>query len=127
MNEVAALLGISVNSAKSYLHKGMLPEPDAMIGTHRGWLPKTITDWNYNRPRPRRRELDPAVLKSRRAAVASPALSAPVDDAIAGEGSRGFEDPGTAIASTSGTVAPAAEAPSRARSGGRSAARRTRQ
>ena len=61
------------------------------------------------------------------ATAAPPTLSAPIDDATAGEGSRGFEDPGTAIASTSGTVAPAAEAPSRARSGGRSAARRTRQ
>lgn len=56
------------------------------------------------------------------AAVASPALSAPVDDAVTGEGSRGFDEPGTASTSASEPVTPAAKAPSRARAGGRSAA-----
>jgi predicted DNA-binding transcriptional regulator AlpA len=66
MNEVADLLGITVNSAKSYVLKGMLPEPDALIGQHRGWLRKTIKDWNYNRPRASRREPDPSMLKNSR-------------------------------------------------------------
>ena len=26
------------------------PEPDAMIGTTRGWLPKTVDAWNAERP-----------------------------------------------------------------------------
>lgn len=40
-----------------------LPEPDAMIGTTRGWLPETIDRWNAARPgrgvgggRPRKEE-----------------------------------------------------------------------
>ncbi|MBF6213739.1 XRE family transcriptional regulator [Nocardia puris] len=27
-----------------------LPEPDAIIGTTRGWLPETIDTWNAARP-----------------------------------------------------------------------------
>lgn len=66
---------------------------------------------------------DTRVETGRLPATAAPAtLSAPIDDATAGEGSRGFEDPGTAIASTSEPATPAVKAPSRARAGGRSAA-----
>lgn len=32
------------------LAKYKLPEPDAMIGGTRGWLPKSIDDWQANRP-----------------------------------------------------------------------------
>ncbi|WP_199178306.1 helix-turn-helix transcriptional regulator [Mycobacterium hubeiense] len=66
MNEVAELLGVSVNTVKSYALKDLLPPPDAFIGQHRGWLRQTIKDWNYNRPRPSRRSPDPSMLKNRR-------------------------------------------------------------
>lgn len=66
INEAAELLGISVNSAKSYVLKGLFPEPDAKIGRHRGWKRQTIKDWNYNRPRASRREPDPSMLKNSR-------------------------------------------------------------
>lgn len=68
MNEVAELLGVSVNTVKSYVLKDLagFPAPDAIIGQHRGWLPQAIKDWNYNRPRPSRRQPDPSMLKNRR-------------------------------------------------------------
>lgn len=66
INEAAQLLGITVNSAKSYVLKGIFPEPDAKIGQHRGWKRQTIKDWNYNRPRASRREPDPSMLKNSR-------------------------------------------------------------
>jgi hypothetical protein len=34
------------------LSRYQLPEPDAMIGGHRGWLPATIDEWNAQRPGP---------------------------------------------------------------------------
>lgn len=38
-----------------------LPEPDAMIGSARGWLPETIDAWNAARPgRTRRQAATPA-------------------------------------------------------------------
>ena len=84
MQEVAELLGITVNTVKSYALKAdraraargdsrdgdeadtLFPEPDAIIGQHRGWTRQTIKDWNFNRPRPSRREPDPSMLKNRR-------------------------------------------------------------
>jgi hypothetical protein len=32
------------------LSRYRLPEPDAMIGTVRGWRPATINEWNASRP-----------------------------------------------------------------------------
>lgn len=46
VTEVAERLGVSVNSVKQY----RLPEPDALIGRTRGWLPETIDAWNATRP-----------------------------------------------------------------------------
>lgn len=66
INEVAELLGISVNTAKSYVLKDLFPAPDARIGKQKGWLRKTIKDWNYNRPRPSRATPDPTLLKNNR-------------------------------------------------------------
>lgn len=37
---------LGVKNAAAY----RLPEPDAMIGTTRGWLPETIDRWNAARP-----------------------------------------------------------------------------
>jgi hypothetical protein len=45
--EVAEYLGLK--SVRS-LSRIKMPEPDALIGTHRGWLPETIDDWNAARP-----------------------------------------------------------------------------
>ena len=51
---VAARVGLSVNTIRSYLAKGLLPEPDAVIvtssGELRGWLPETIDQWASSRP-----------------------------------------------------------------------------
>lgn len=50
----AARVGLSVNTIRSYLAKGLLPEPDAAIvtasGELRGWLPETIDQWARSRP-----------------------------------------------------------------------------
>lgn len=48
--EVAELLGTSVNTVKRYAHDNRLPPPDAAVGSRRGWLEQTITDWNASRP-----------------------------------------------------------------------------
>jgi predicted DNA-binding transcriptional regulator AlpA len=37
---------LHVKNAAAY----RLPEPDALIGTTRGWLPETIDQWNARRP-----------------------------------------------------------------------------
>lgn len=44
--EVAERLGITRGAVSRY----KLPEPDAIIGTVRGWLPETIDAWNEGRP-----------------------------------------------------------------------------
>jgi hypothetical protein len=44
--EVAERLGVKTDSINGY----DLPEPDATIGTHRGWLPETIDRWRAMRP-----------------------------------------------------------------------------
>lgn len=44
--EVAQRLGVKTDSINGY----DLPEPDAVIGTHRGWLPETIDRWRAMRP-----------------------------------------------------------------------------
>lgn len=46
MTEVAERLGIT----KGALARYRLPEPDAMVGRARGWLPSTIDEWNAARP-----------------------------------------------------------------------------
>lgn len=50
VNQVAELLGVSVNSVKGYRAKGLLPEPDAKVGNAFGWRQKTIEAWNERRP-----------------------------------------------------------------------------
>lgn len=62
--QVATRLGLEKNTIGSYLNKGMLPPPDAIIGEGRaavsGWLPETIDAWDASRPgkggRPRKKE-----------------------------------------------------------------------
>ncbi|WP_156174972.1 MULTISPECIES: helix-turn-helix transcriptional regulator [Bacteria] len=44
--EVAERIGVAVGTLSRYT----LPEPDAMTGTTRGWLPETIDTWNAARP-----------------------------------------------------------------------------
>lgn len=45
-SEVAARLGVRPDTLNRY----PLPEPDVMLGRHRGWLPETIDAWNRTRP-----------------------------------------------------------------------------
>ena len=45
-SEVAARIGVTPGALKHY----KLPEPDALIGRTRGWLPETIDAWNASRP-----------------------------------------------------------------------------
>lgn len=44
--EVAEELGVKTDSINGY----DLPDPDALIGTHRGWLPETIKRFKASRP-----------------------------------------------------------------------------
>lgn len=44
--EVAELLGVTSDALSRY----KLPEPDAYIGSTRGWRRDTIETWNANRP-----------------------------------------------------------------------------
>ncbi|QAY32575.1 hypothetical protein ESN35_03370 [Bifidobacterium pullorum subsp. gallinarum] len=46
LTEVARRLGITTGALAGY----RLPEPDALIGRTRGWLPETIDEWNAARP-----------------------------------------------------------------------------
>lgn len=50
LSELAERVGISVNTAKSYRAKRLLPTPDAITGTMRGRLPGTVDQWQANRP-----------------------------------------------------------------------------
>ncbi|MDY5132272.1 transcriptional regulator [Actinotignum urinale] len=54
LTDLATRIGITLNTAKSYSAKGLLPPPDAHTGSGiravRGWLPETIDEWNANRP-----------------------------------------------------------------------------
>lgn len=43
---VAERLGVKTDSINGY----DLPEPDAIIDSHRGWLPETIDAWRATRP-----------------------------------------------------------------------------
>ena len=45
--EVAEYLGLS--SVRS-LSRIKLPDPDALVGPHKGWLTSTIDEWNAQRP-----------------------------------------------------------------------------
>jgi len=44
--EFAHRIGVSSDSLGRY----KLPEPDAIIGRARGWLPETVDEWQANRP-----------------------------------------------------------------------------
>lgn len=44
--EVAERIGVKPDTLGWY----RLPEPDALIGTVRGWLPHTIDKWDAGRP-----------------------------------------------------------------------------
>lgn len=46
LTQIADQLGISKSALASY----KLPDPDAYIGTIRGWKPGTIDEWHANRP-----------------------------------------------------------------------------
>ncbi|MFQ6214357.1 hypothetical protein ACLMJI_09745, partial [Bifidobacterium longum] len=46
LKEVGERIGTSNPAARGY----HLPEPDALIGTTRGWLPETIDAWNAAPP-----------------------------------------------------------------------------
>lgn len=52
--DLANYLNLSINTVSSYSAKGMLPEPDVLIGKGerptRGWRPETIDEWQANRP-----------------------------------------------------------------------------
>nr|WP_225752412.1 XRE family transcriptional regulator [Pseudoclavibacter sp. Marseille-Q3772] len=45
-SEFTARIGVKRDTLNRY----QLPEPDAMIGNIRGWLPETIDKWNASRP-----------------------------------------------------------------------------
>lgn len=50
VTEVAGRSGLSRNTIKFYSQlPGRLPEPDAMVGQVKGWLPETIDAWMATR------------------------------------------------------------------------------
>ncbi|ATI36349.1 hypothetical protein CPI83_29555 (plasmid) [Rhodococcus sp. H-CA8f] len=49
LRDVAAKTNLAVNTVKGYARKGLLPEHDATIGTHRGWTDATIEQWMLDR------------------------------------------------------------------------------
>ena len=55
VSAIAEKTGLTVNTVKSYIFKGILPEPDAFIhsptGQIRGWEEKTIDQWIRERGR----------------------------------------------------------------------------
>ena len=46
LKEFAERVGIQAATLAKY----KLPDPDAMTGTTRGWLPETVDVWQKNRP-----------------------------------------------------------------------------
>lgn len=52
-NGIADRVGLSHTTIRSYQRDGLLPEPDAVLGTgnavKHGWLPETIDAWNAKR------------------------------------------------------------------------------
>ncbi|MFB3070415.1 XRE family transcriptional regulator [Prescottella equi] len=50
LHQVAGRIGVTYNTAKGYLRKGLLPEADAAIGSRLGWLDETLNDWMDTRP-----------------------------------------------------------------------------
>lgn len=50
ITEVARRTGLSINTVKAYSQiPGRLPEPDAVVGRAKGWLPETIDAWMARR------------------------------------------------------------------------------
>lgn len=53
-SQIAERLGLTDGTIASYYTKGMLPEPDVVIGKPEkptyGWLPETIDTWQASRP-----------------------------------------------------------------------------
>lgn len=54
LRDVARLIGVTKGTVASYKAKGMLPEPDVVIGLDdravAGWRKETIITWNEGRP-----------------------------------------------------------------------------
>lgn len=47
---IAELLGIKHTTVTGYDERGLLPEPDVMVGHVKGWSEQTILDWKAKRP-----------------------------------------------------------------------------
>ncbi|NDL58625.1 MerR family transcriptional regulator [Phytoactinopolyspora mesophila] len=58
MAEVARALEMETGTIRTYRKRGVLPDPDVMIGDVPGWMPETIDAWNANRPGRGRRRKD---------------------------------------------------------------------
>lgn len=48
--EVAALLGVTTATVRSYAARGILPPPDGRLGRTPWWKRGTITAWQKTRP-----------------------------------------------------------------------------
>lgn len=47
--DMAALAGISPATCRSYRSRGLLPEPDVMVGQSPGWTQATADRWATSR------------------------------------------------------------------------------
>lgn len=64
--EIAELLGVKHTTITGYEERGLLPEPDIILGRAKGWTEENIIKWNDARPgRGVRRVNDPKVAKER--------------------------------------------------------------
>ncbi|OZE92433.1 hypothetical protein CH298_02550 [Rhodococcoides fascians] len=52
--EIAERLGMPLDTVKKLDGRGVLPDPDAMVGRNKGWLPQTIDEWHALREFDRR-------------------------------------------------------------------------
>jgi len=51
--EVADYLGVKLGTVSAYHHRGEMPRAEERFGRTYVWRPRTITEWNENRPRRR--------------------------------------------------------------------------
>lgn len=48
--DLAEVLGVTVGTIRSYRSRGVLPEPDEMVGRTPTWRRRTIEQWRATRP-----------------------------------------------------------------------------
>jgi predicted DNA-binding transcriptional regulator AlpA len=64
--DIAEMLGVKHTTITGYDERGLLPEPDIILGRAKGWAEETIREWDAARPgRGVRTDRDPEAVKAR--------------------------------------------------------------